>query len=134
YKVRPGSTTAEKFVDASAEGPGTIFFGMLADASTNTLWTCQVTPVPDTTPAQRRSVVRSFDLATSASKVRWALPGDTNVCNDFAVGPDRALYITDTGNGRIFKLPAGASKADLFLEDSALLVGIDGITFLNGTL
>jgi hypothetical protein len=30
YKVRPGSTTAEKFVDASAEGDGTFFFGMLA--------------------------------------------------------------------------------------------------------
>ena len=43
YKVRSGSTTAEKFVDASAEGPGTFFFGMLADASTNTLWTCQLT-------------------------------------------------------------------------------------------
>src|SRR5688572_9238910 len=27
YKVRPGSTTAEKFIDASAEGPGTFFFG-----------------------------------------------------------------------------------------------------------
>jgi hypothetical protein len=25
YKVRPGSTTAEKFVDASAEGPGRQF-------------------------------------------------------------------------------------------------------------
>src|SRR5689334_5713264 len=36
YKVRPGSTTAEKFVDASAEGAGTFIFGMLADASTNT--------------------------------------------------------------------------------------------------
>ena len=33
YKVRPGSTTAEKFFDASAEGPGTFFFGMLADAA-----------------------------------------------------------------------------------------------------
>src|ERR1700674_1694008 len=44
YKVRPGSTTAEKFVDASAEGEGTFFFGMLADAATNTLWTCQLTP------------------------------------------------------------------------------------------
>ena len=47
YRVRPGSSTAEKFIDASAEGPGTFFFGMLADASTNTLWTCQLTPVPD---------------------------------------------------------------------------------------
>src|SRR5580698_8126896 len=44
YKVRSGSSTAEKFIDASAEGPGTFFFGMLADASSNTLWTCQLTP------------------------------------------------------------------------------------------
>src|SRR5256885_15374332 len=43
YKVRSGSSTAEKFVDAGAEGPGTFFFGMLADASSNTLWTCQLT-------------------------------------------------------------------------------------------
>src|SRR5271170_5662178 len=47
YKVRPGSTTAEKFIDASTEPPGTFFFGMLADATTNTLWTCQLTPVPN---------------------------------------------------------------------------------------
>jgi hypothetical protein len=37
YKVRPGSSTAEKFIDASAEGPGTFFLGMLADAATNML-------------------------------------------------------------------------------------------------
>src|ERR1700733_10481410 len=49
YKVRPGTTTPEKFVDASAEGPGTFFFGQLADAATNTLWACQLTPVPGTT-------------------------------------------------------------------------------------
>ena len=52
YKVRAGATTAEKFIDASAEGPGTFFLGMLADASTNTLWTCQLTPVPDKKPPQ----------------------------------------------------------------------------------
>ena len=44
YKVRPDSTTPEKFVDASAESAGTFFFGMLADAVTNTLWECQLTP------------------------------------------------------------------------------------------
>src|SRR6202012_1650395 len=53
YKVRPGSSTPEKCVDATAEGPGTFFFGMLADASTHTLWTGQLTPVPNTTPVQR---------------------------------------------------------------------------------
>jgi hypothetical protein len=133
YKVRAGSSTAEKFIDASAEGAGTFFFGMLADASTNTLWTCQLTPVPNTTPAQRHTALRSFDLTTGAPKVRWNLPGDNNVCNDFAIGPDKALYITDTVPGRIFRLPAGASTAELFLEHR-VLNGVDGITFLDGVL
>src|SRR5665213_2827783 len=94
YKVRAGASAAEKFIDASAEGPGTFFFGMLADASTNTLWTCQLTPVPDSTPVRRHTALRGFDLSTGAPKIRWNLPGDNTTCNDFAIGPDKALYIT----------------------------------------
>ena len=133
YKFQQGSAAAEKFVDAGAEGAGTFFLGVLADAAANTLWACQLTPVPDTTPVKRRSVLRGFDLATGAQKVRWNLPGENSTCNDFTVGPDKALYVSDTPNSRIYKLPAGASAAQLFLEDRALY-GIDGITFLNGTL
>jgi hypothetical protein len=133
YKVRPGSTTAEKFVDASAEGAGTFFFGMLVDAATNTVWTCQLTPVPGTAPVKRHTALRGFDLSTGAQKLRWNLPGDNSVCNDFSVGPDKALYISDTANSKIYKLPPGATTAELFLEDRALY-GIDGITFLDGTL
>src|SRR3984885_14884165 len=133
YKVRSGSSTAEKFVDASAEGSGTFFFGMLADATTNTLWTCQLTPVPGKTPVQRHTALRGFNLESGAPKIRWNLPGDNSTCNDFAIGPDKALYISDTTNSKIYKLAAGASTAELFLEDRALY-GIDGITFLNGTL
>ena len=133
YKVRPGSTTVEKFIDASGEGAGTFFFGTLADAATNTLWTCQLTPAPDTKPVKRHTALRGFDLSTGAQKLRWDLPGDNSICNDFAVGPDKALYISDTINSKIYKLPAGASTAELLLEDRALY-GIDGITFLDGTL
>jgi hypothetical protein len=133
-KVNSGSATAETFVDASAEGPGTFFFGMLADAGTKTLWTCQLTPVPDTRPVKRHTALRGFDLSTGAPKLRWDLPGENSTCNDFGLGPDKALYITDTANGKIYKLAAGASTAELFLEDATALRGIDGITFLNGTL
>ena len=133
YKVRAGSTSAEKFVNASAEGAGTFFFGMLADASTNTLWACQLTPVPNTTPVQRHTALRSFDLENGTPKIRWNLPGDNSTCNDFAIGPDKALYVTDTANSKIYRLPAGASAAELFLEHRALY-GIDGITFLDGIL
>jgi sugar lactone lactonase YvrE len=133
YKVSPGSTTAEKFVDASAEGAGTFFFGVLADAATHTLWACQLTPVPGTTPVKRHTVLRGFDLSTGAQKLRWDLPGENSICNDFSVGPDKALYISDTVNSKIYKLSAGATTAELFLEDRSLY-GIDGITFLDGTL
>lgn len=134
YKVSAGSTTAEKFVDASAEGPGTFFFGMLADAASNTVWTCQLTPVTDTKPVKRHTALRGFDLATGSQKLRWNLPGENSTCNDFSIGPDKALYITDTANGKIYRLAPGASSAELFLEDAATLRGIDGITFLNGVL
>src|SRR4029077_6367760 len=133
YKVLPGSSTAEKFIDASAEGAGTFFLGMLADAPNHTLWTCQLTPVAGTTPVRRHTALRGFDLSTGTPKLRWDLPGDDTLCNDFTIGPDKALYITDTVSGRIYKLPAGATTAELYLEHRRL-VGVDGITFLDGTL
>lgn len=133
FKVPPGSSTAEKIVNASDQPPGTFFFGMLADPASNTLWACQLTPVPGTTPVRKHTALRGFDLSTGAQKLRWDLPGDDSTCNDFSIGPDKALYITDTANARIFRLPAGASAAQLYLEHRNLL-GVDGITFLNGTL
>jgi hypothetical protein len=133
YAVKKGATAATVFVDASAEGPGTFFFGQLADAATGTLWTCQLTPVPGITPVARHTSLRGFDLATGKEKLRWNLPGDNSTCNDFSFGPDKALYITDTGNAKIYRLAPGAKSAELFLENP-LLLGIDGITFLNGVL
>ncbi|HWB99284.1 MAG TPA: hypothetical protein VG672_21395, partial [Bryobacteraceae bacterium] len=105
YRVRKGAGTAERFIDASAEGPGTFFFGQLADAATGTLWTCQLTPVPNTTPVQRHTALRGFDLKTGKEKLRWNLPGENSTCNDFAIGPDKALYISDTANAKIYRLP-----------------------------
>jgi len=132
YKVRPG-TTAEKYIDASGEAPGTFFFGMLADGATNTLWACQLTPVAGTSPVRRHTALRGFDLASGKEKSRWDLPGDDSTCNDFAIGPDKALYVTDTANGVIYRLAAGATRADVFLQHRNLM-GVDGITFLDGVL
>ena len=131
YKIRPGSTTPEVFIDASAEGPGTFFLGQLIDG--NTVWSCVLTPVPNTTPAQRKTALIGSDLATGQRKLRWDLPGTNSLCNDMAVGPDKALYISDTIVGKIFRLAPGATSAELWLEHRNLN-GIDGIAFLNGVL
>ena len=133
YTVKKGTTTATPFIDASAAGPGTFFFGVLADAATNTLWTCQLTPVAGVTPVRRSTALRGFDLKSGAPKLSWTLPGDNSTCNDFTVGPDKALYITDTANQKIYRLAPGAQVPQLYLDHRTLL-GIDGIAFLDGTL
>ena len=129
YKIKPGSTTPEVFIDASAEGPGTFFLGQLVDG--DTVWSCLLTPVPGTN--QRHTALIGSDLRTGARKLRWNLPGDSNTCNDMAVGPDKALYISDTGNAKIFRLAPGAQSAETWL-DNRLATGIDGLTFVNGVL
>jgi hypothetical protein len=134
YRLRKGASTAETFVDASADGPGTFFFGQLVDAPNNTLWTCELVPTPGTArPVQRKTYLRGFDLGSGHEKLRWMLPGDNSTCNDFTFGPDKALYISDTANAKIYRLAPGAQTADLYL-DNRLLNGIDGLTFLNGVL
>lgn len=133
YLVRKGAAVAEPFVDASGEAPGTFFFGQVADSGTGTLWTCQLTPVPGMMPAVRHSSLRGFDLASGKEKLRWNLPGDNNVCNDMSIGPDKALYISDTANAKIYRLAAGAQVPELFLENRQL-TGVDGITFLDGVM
>ena len=130
YRAKPGSTIAEPFIDTSADGDAR-FLGVLADAPTNTLWACQMFPVPNST--RRASALRGFDLTTGQPKFRWTLPGDNVTCNDITVAPDHTTYFTDTPNGRIYRLAPGAQTPDLWLEDRALL-GVDGITLLNGTL
>ena len=130
YRAKKGSDKAAVFVDVSADGGGS-FLGVLADAPTNTLWACQIYTTPPGGGA--RSALRAFDLKTGAAKFRWDLPGEKNLCNDFVVGPDKALYISDTLAGKIWRLKPGAAAPEVFSEDRSLY-GIDGITFIGDTL
>jgi hypothetical protein len=130
YRAKKGSEKAEVFIDVSADGGGT-FLGVLADASTPMLWACQIFPTsPGGAP---RSALRGFDLKTGAAKFRWELPGEKNLCNDFVVGPDKALYISDTLGAKIWRLKRGAAAPEMFSDDRSLY-GIDGITFIGDSL
>jgi streptogramin lyase len=130
YRAKKGSDKPEVFVDASAEGAA-FFLGVLADAPTSTLWACQIYSSPSGNT--RHSALRGFDLKTGGGKFRWELPGNTNLCNDFVVAPDKALYISDTVGAKIWRLKPGATVPELFSDDPTLL-GIDGITFIGDTL
>jgi hypothetical protein len=130
YRAKKGSEKAEVFIDVSADGAGA-FLGVLADATTNTLWACQIYTTPPGSPP--RSALRGFDLKTGAAKFRWDLPGEKNLCNDFVVGPDKALYISDTFGAKIWRLKPGAAAPEMFSDDRTLY-GIDGITFIGDSL
>jgi hypothetical protein len=130
YRAKKGAEKADVFVDASAEG-AVFFLGVLADAPSNTLWACQIYPSGKSEP--ERSALRAFDLNSGAAKFRWELPGDKNLCNDFVVGPDKALYISDTFGAKIWRLKPGAKTPEVFSDDRTLY-GIDGITFIGNSL
>ena len=130
YRAKKGSDKAEVFVDASADGAGS-FLGVLADASTTTLWACQIYTTPPASPPH--SALRGYDLKTGVAKFRWELPGEKNLCNDFVVGPDKALYISDTLGAKIWRLKPGAAAPEMF-SDNSTLFGIDGITFIGDSL
>ncbi len=131
YKIKKGSTKAEPWIDLSADGPKGSVLGVLADPGHKTLWACQIL---DGQPgAGRKTALRGFDLDSGAPKSRWNLPGETNLCNDLAIGPDGFAYVTDTFAGRIWKVGPDGKDGTLVVE-GLNLGGADGIAFLGAKL
>ena len=61
-------------------------------------------------------------------------PAPASVCNDITLAKNGAAYISDTPNGRIFRVSRGSKQLELFAQDDQLK-GIDGIVFSgDGTL
>ena len=110
YRAAKGETKAKPWIDVSADGPVTLL-GVLSDFSTNTLWACEAKPRNPPSP----STLLSFDLTSGAPKSRWKLPGDSSLCNDFTIGPDHGLYISDTFNSTIYRLRPGSTVGEVLL-------------------
>ena len=131
YRARPGQAVAEPFIDMR---PSAFVLGVLADGGSNTLWACEIVSMDRSSPLLKAvTALRSFDLTTGAPKTRIPLAEATNLCNDFVVGPDKALYLADTTNAKILRLRPGATALETVIQ-SAALFGVDGLTFLNGVL
>jgi len=128
YRARPGQAVADQFIDMR---PSAFVLGVLADGGSNTLWVCELMSMDRSSPLLKgTSALRGFDLSTGAPKVRIPLPDATNLCNDFVVGPDKALYVADTSNARILRVRPGATEFEVVIQNAALY-GVDGLTFLG---
>jgi sugar lactone lactonase YvrE len=70
--------------------------------------------------------IRAFDKRSGKPIATVSLAKEAKFLNDAAVGPDGAIYFTDTGANRVFRVAAG--KATVALE-SKDLQGPNGITW-----
>ena len=122
------------FIAPGAYGSGALF-GVLADRKHHILWTC-TNDFPGSgwavAGADPGHWLKGFDLASGKGVVSLKLPGDKPVCNDMALGPDGALYVTDTGAPRILRWRPGAAALEIWLENPVFdppgkTGGLDGI-------
>ena len=125
YRARPGSNTAEQWVQP--EGVLSIL-GVLADPAHGTLWICSTPNNFRNPPAAGTSALMALDLKTGKPKGLYPFPAPASACNDITIAKDGAAFASDTPNGRIFTLKRGAKDLELFAQDDRLK-GIDGIVF-----
>jgi hypothetical protein len=70
--------------------------------------------------------VRAFDKRSGKPITTVSLAKEAKFLNDAAVGPDGAIYFTDTGANRVFRVAGGKATVALDFKD---LQGPNGITW-----
>jgi hypothetical protein len=128
YRSLPGTSSAKPWVQPSAENGLLSVLGVLVDEKRGQVWVCSV-PAPNREPpAPGTSALMAFDIKTGAQRALLPLPAPASVCNDITLAKDGTAYVSDTPNGRIFKVPHGTNTLELFMQDDRLK-GVDGIVF-----
>jgi sugar lactone lactonase YvrE len=134
YRAMPNQTTARPWIQPSAANGLLSILGVLVDDKGGQVWVCSVPAPTREPPAPGVSALMSFDLKTGAQRLMLPFPEPASVCNDITIAKDGTAYVSDTPNGRIFKVRRGSNSLELFAEDERLK-GIDGIVFSgDGTL
>jgi len=136
FRAKPGSATAEAWIQPGTDGMNGIF-GVLADNKSKTLWACSNLLGPPGAAPPTPSALYAFDLKTGAPKGHYQLPTPGGMCNDIAVGPDGAAYATDTANMEVVRLAKGGKQLEVWAGSGAFGPKggvLDGIAFVGKNL
>ncbi len=135
YRAAPGASTAEMWIKPGTNGMMSVL-GVLADERSGTLWACSsdFSAAGVNIPGGRKPVaLKSFDLKSGTPKGSVPLPGERTLCNDIAIGPDGAAYVTDSFNPHVLRLRPGAAAFEIWATDGRFTVkdgaALDGIAF-----
>src|ERR1700746_1520167 len=115
-RVKPQSGESTVIVRPGASGSRSIS-GVFADEASGTLWACSNDLSALGGPSggrDRGAALKAFDLRTGAAKRSVPLPEPHAFCNDIAVDAGGAVYVTDSANPTVLRLPAGASRFEVF--------------------
>ncbi|GLK54489.1 sugar lactone lactonase YvrE [Methylopila capsulata] len=130
-RAKPGSTAAEVWIKPGAFGTRSTF-GVLADEANGLLWVCSndASQLGARGPNEvEGSFVKGFDLKTGEGRISVELPSKPAICNDMAIGSDKALYVSNTAQPQILRLAFGESKLEVWAQDDRLKGGLDGLAF-----
>jgi hypothetical protein len=113
FAVKAGAATAEAWIGADSETTLGVY-GVFADDRSNTLWACLSSFPGSQGSPQAPSALTAYDLQTGKLKARYVLPTPGAFCNDIAVGPDGATYVTDSANMEIDRLRSGDAQLQVW--------------------
>jgi hypothetical protein len=134
YRARPGETLATPWIKPSSENGLLTILGVLPDDRGGWVWVCSVPAPARDPPAPGTSALMAFDMKTGEQRLNLPFPAPASVCNDITLAKDGTAYISETPNGRIFRVRPQTKSLELFAQDEQLK-GIDGIVFSgDGTL
>jgi hypothetical protein len=134
YRALPGETLARPWIKPSSANGLLTILGVLPDDRAAWVWVCSVPAPARDPPAPGTSALMAFDMKTGEQRLNLPFPAPASVCNDITLAKDGTAYISDTPNGRIFRVRPHTRSLELFVEDEQLK-GIDGIVFSgDGTL
>lgn len=128
YRAPAGDATASAWVRPTADNGLLSILGVLVDDRLGLVWVCSVPAPTREPPAPGISALMAFERKSGRLRLSLPLPAPASVCNDMTLGRDGSLYVSDTPNGRIFRVRRGGRRLELYAEDEQLK-GIDGIAF-----
>jgi mono/diheme cytochrome c family protein len=119
YRAVSGSAHADPWIAADSDRSLGVY-GVLADEKSGTLWACFSTVPGSGVATPSRSALKAFDLQSGKFEARYELPADGALCNDIAVAPNGAVYVTDSNNMEIDRLQGRDQQLQLWAGDGDL--------------
>jgi hypothetical protein len=122
YRAAPGADKAMAFIPAGTSGMHDVY-GVLADEHSHTLWVCSTDDA-----AHVDTSLMAFNLPDGKFKMRYPFPGGAGMCNDIAIAPDGAVFVSDTMRASVYRLAPGVAALTEYVSNPELQA-VDGLVF-----